>query len=61
METIRLIHDWLMIKLERCYQDEIDIILSREQAEKLYEFIHRIIKWDENMKGENNDQTRKDK
>jgi len=39
-------------KLNRNYADTIDIRFTREQAEALYDRIHRIVKWNENMNEE---------
>lgn len=59
-EMIEIVHEVLEDKLKKCHDDYIDIRFSREQAEELHSILHRIIKRDENMKGENNDQTGKD-
>ena len=50
MSILELVHILLEDKLNRGYSDTIDIMFTREQAKELYETIHRIITYDNNVK-----------
>ena len=50
MNILELVHILLEDKLNMGYSDTIDIRFTWEQAKELYETIHRIITYDNNMK-----------
>lgn len=56
MTILEILHVLLKDKLNRGYSDYIDIRFTRQQAMELYDTIHRIITYNNNMKeGTNND------